>query len=139
MKRYLTVSVFLALLVLGTAFAQDIGSVIKDLMGTDWSAVFAETGALAALISLVIRGVNALRPDTLVGSAKYFAALGLGLAVGAVGGHFGFVSAAALSDLQPVLAGVLFGIQAALISVGLHQGVKQTGEIFRHDASLRLQ
>jgi hypothetical protein len=138
-KRHLVTFVLVTVVATGFAFAQDLGSVVKDLFGTDWNAIFAETGVLAGLIALVIRGINAIRPDTIAGSAKYFTALGLGLVMGAAGGHFGLISVSEFATLPAVLAGVIFGFQAALISVGIHQGVKQTGEALRTTATTRLR
>ena len=139
MKRLFTLTALIMVMALGVAFAQDIGSILGELFGTDWAAVVAETGVFAGVIALAIKGVNVLRPDTLVGSAKYFAALLIGAAGGVLFGAAGWLVAPALAAFPPVLAGLVFGIQAALLAVGIHQGVKQSGEALKETAKIRLR
>lgn len=139
MKRVLSTLSLLTLLLLGVVYAQDIGSLFGELLGTEWSALFVETGVFGALIGIVIKLVNTVRPDTLVGPMKYYAAIGLGL-VGGIGADFAnVITAPSLSDLPTPVAGLTFGIQAALVAVGLHQGVRQTSETFRASSTTKLQ
>lgn len=139
MKRVLYALSLLVLLVLGVAYAQDVGTVFGELLGTQWSALFVETSVYGALIGVVIKLINVIRPDTIVGPMKYYAAVALGV-LGGVGADFaGVITAAAISDLPTPLAGVTFGFQAALVAVGLHQGVRQTSETFRTVSTTRLK
>ena len=139
MKRFLSVASLVILFALGLAFAQDIGTLLGELLGTEWSAIFAETAVFGGLIGLLVKLVNTLRPDTIVGSAKYFAAVVIGLAGGVVFDVLGLITAATVSDLPTPMAGLTFGLQSALVAVGIHQGVKQTGEAFRKTSTTRLR
>lgn len=141
MKRTLiSISSYVAVLALmGLAMAQDFSGLIGEALGTEWGALFTEGSVLAGVIVLLIKLVDTIKPGLIHGPTKYYTAIALGVIAGVVGDVAGFLSVPDLSDFPTPLAGITFGLTAALSAVGLHQGKTQTSEALRDISTRRVQ
>lgn len=140
MKRSLRkISLYVGILAMLTvAVAQGVSEVIGEVLGTNWGALFTEGTVLAGAIIVIIKLVDTIRPGLLAGPGKYFAALILGIGVGVAGDYAGYLTVPEYSGFPTPLAGLTFGLAAALSAVGIHQGKTQTAEALREISTRRL-
>ena len=138
MRRLYVVFVLLSYFCLVTVVAQEAG-ILPQLLDTPWDRLFLETGALAGLVNLLVTFAKNTKPELVKGPVVYGLALLIGVVAGAIGDVGGLVSANEFSAFPKPLAGMSYGLVAALSAVGLHQGKRQTDEVFRDNASRKLR
>lgn len=125
--------IIFCVLLVGAAIAQAIPG-LSDLIGADWAEVGVKTGAFAVVINAVVLLASNVIP-ALKGAGKYVAAILVGVGGGVIMDLTHFLQSPDYSMLPTPLEGIVFGLMAALIAVGFHQGAKQGAELRKQNTA----